>query len=147
MKNRTELDQTSFLRFPALSLFCLLRHNFLDIKSDHDRCSIPFTFKIIIQKTTQNVVFTQGKELAIINKCAGHMRTANAQISLRGCASWSGPSLSANKIIGYYRMYKWRAKTRMILRACAEGCVSAHFAQSQIHIIAWRGPIYKAVDI
>ena len=27
---------------------------------------------------------------------------------------WSGPSLSANKIIRYCRMYQWRAKTRMV---------------------------------
>ena len=28
----------------------------------------------------------------------------------RGCAVWSGPSLSANKIIGYFRRYEWREK-------------------------------------
>ena len=48
------------------------------------------------------------------------MWSTKAQISL--CirvALWSGPSLSANKIIRYYRMYKWRAKARVILWACA----------------------------
>ena len=36
-----------------------------------------------------------------IQKCAfGHMLTAKAQIRLRKCAAWSGPLLSANKIIG-----------------------------------------------
>ena len=35
-----------------------------------------------------------------------HIRTAKAQIRLRGCAVWSGPSLSANRTIGYYRMYE-----------------------------------------
>ena len=35
-------------------------------------------------------------------------------------AVWSGPSLSTNRIIAYYRMYEWRAKAQMILCACAE---------------------------
>ena len=48
----------------------------------------------------------------------GHMRTAKAQISLRIRAVWSGPSLSANRIIGYYRMYQWRANARMRPHAC-----------------------------
>ena len=39
-----------------------------------------------------------------------HTRTAKALIRLRGCAVWSGPSLSAYKISGYYRMYKWRGE-------------------------------------
>ena len=34
----------------------------------------------------------------------GHMRTANAQISLRIRAGWSGHSLHANKSNGHYRM-------------------------------------------
>ena len=32
---------------------------------------------------------------------------------------WSGPSLSTNRIIRYYRMYEWKAKALMILCACA----------------------------
>ena len=43
-----------------------------------------------------------------------HMRTAKAQISLHICAVKSGPSLSASRIIGHYRMYEWRAKAQMI---------------------------------
>ena len=34
------------------------------------------------------------------------MRTLKAKISLRIYAVWSGSSLFANRIIGYYRMYK-----------------------------------------
>ena len=45
----------------------------------------------------------------------GYMRTA--QISLRIRAVWSGPSLSANRIIGHYKMYQRRANARM--RLCA----------------------------
>ena len=40
------------------------------------------------------------------------MRTAKAQISLRIRAVWSGSSLSANRIIGYYRMYQRRESPR-----------------------------------
>ena len=39
-----------------------------------------------------------------------HMRTVTAQISLHIHAVQSGPLLSANRIIGYYRMYEWKAK-------------------------------------
>ena len=43
-----------------------------------------------------------------VRKCVyGQVRTAKAQISLHIHAVWSGPSLSANRIIGYYRMYEW----------------------------------------
>ena len=34
-----------------------------------------------------------------------YMWTVKAQISLRICAVWSGPSLSTNRSIGYYRMF------------------------------------------
>ena len=51
---------------------------------------------------------------ALRKRVFGHMRTAKARISLRiRC-------MSANRIIGYYRMYERRAKARMILYACAE---------------------------
>ena len=46
----------------------------------------------------------------------GNGRAAKAQISLRIRAVWSGPSLSANRIVGYYRMYEWSAKARMTIR-------------------------------
>ena len=49
----------------------------------------------------------------------GHMQTAKAQISLHICTFWSGPSLSTNRLFGYYRMYEWRAAAGMILCTCA----------------------------
>ena len=82
-----------------------------------------------------------------MRKCDfGHMRTAKAQVSLRIRAGSSGPSLSANKIIGYYRMYEWRVKARMILCACAELSYLAHFAQVRRHIFAWRGLYVNKMD-
>ena len=54
------------------------------------------------------------------------MRTVKAQISLRIRAVWSGPLLSATRIVGYYGMYmyQWRAKARVISCACAGWCES-----------------------
>ena len=40
---------------------------------------------------------------------------SKALISLRICAGWSWPFLSANRIIGYYRMHKQRSSSRMVL--------------------------------
>ena len=58
----------------------------------------------------------------------GFMQTAKAQISLRISTIWSGPSLSTNRIIGYYIMYECRAKAWMILSACPGWSESGHFA-------------------
>ena len=41
---------------------------------------------------------------AIRKRVFRHTRTVKVKISLRIGAFWSGPSLSANNIIGYYRM-------------------------------------------
>ena len=38
------------------------------------------------------------------------MRTAKALIILSGCVGWAGLSLSVNRIIGYNRIYEWKAK-------------------------------------
>ena len=46
-----------------------------------------------------------------------HMWSAKAQISLHICTVWSRPSLYANRIMGYYRMYHWR--TKVVIRLCA----------------------------
>ena len=70
----------------------------------------------------------------------GNMRRANAQISLRMRADWSGHSLSANRKRGYYRMYERRAKDRMILCACAGWYESVHFVHVRGHFFAWHGP-------
>ena len=45
---------------------------------------------------------------------------------------WSGPSLLINRIIGYYRMFQWRANVRMRLGACAGWSEYMHF----VHV--WR---------
>ena len=75
------------------------------------------------------------------------MRTAKAQISLRIRAVWSGPLLSANRIIGYYRVYEWRAKAQMILCACARWSEPALFAHPRRHLFTWNGPyVSKYLD-
>ena len=50
--------------------------------------------------------------------CVRALRTAKVQIRLRIRAVWSGPTLSTNRAIGYYRMYERRAKAQTILCAC-----------------------------
>ena len=56
--------------------------------------------------------------------CFGHMRTVKAQISLHSHSQ----ILSADRIIGYCRMYEWSAKAWMILYASMEWSESAYFA-------------------
>ena len=41
--------------------------------------------------------------------------------------------MSAKRIIGYYRMYEWKAKVRMILSACAGRSQSAPIAHVRMH--------------
>ena len=63
------------------------------------------SFKFHSSRTKQKCVF-------------GQMQTGNAQISQRISTVWSGPLLSANRIIGHYRMYQCRANARMISYTC-----------------------------
>ena len=64
----------------------------------------------------------------------GHLRKAKAQIRLRICAVWSGSLLYANRITGYYRMYEWRTKARMILCTWSGWSESAHIAHVMLKI-------------
>ena len=66
----------------------------------------------------------------------GCMRTAKAQVSLRVRTVWSGPMLSAYRIIRYmyYIMFKWRAdawmrlsKRRMMWISTSSACSKALF--------------------
>ena len=47
-----------------------------------------------------------------------HMWTAKVQISLCICTVWSGPSLCTYRIIGYYRIYEWRANAQGWIWIC-----------------------------
>ena len=84
-----------------------------------------------------------------MRKCVfGYTWTVKAQIRLRRCSIWSGPSLSTNRISGYYRVYEWRAKAWMILCTCAGWSVSANFAHVLRHCFAWHGRFWwKIVSI
>ena len=54
-----------------------------------------------------------------MSKCVfEHMRSVKAQISLHIRTLWSGTWLYANRTIGHYRMYQWRANAHMWLCAC-----------------------------
>ena len=83
------------------------------------------------------VYYSMGR--AMRKRVFGHMRTAKAQISLRIRAVWSGPSLSANRIIGYYEMYEWRAKAPDDISACARwSWICAFCACSKTHFCLVR---------
>ena len=49
---------------------------------------------------------------------------------------------TADRIMGYYRMYEWRAKARMILCACAWWSESTNFVHVWRHFFGWRDPVY-----
>ena len=55
------------------------------------------------------------REFPFHEKSSRHIRTAKAQIRLRFCAVWSGPSLSAYKFNRCCRAYLWKAKAQIIL--------------------------------
>ena len=86
---------------------------------------------------------------AVWKSVFGHMRTVKAQISLLIHAAWSGP----NRIIGYYRMFEWRAKAQMILWTGAGWAESVHFLHGQgifsldtTHIVCWKCWILTTVS-
>ena len=48
---------------------------------------------------------------------------------------WLGSSLFAKRIIGYYRMYEWKAKARIIFCTCAGWSEYAHSSRKHTYII------------
>ena len=67
-----------------------------------------------------------------------YKRTAKALINLRIRAVWQGLHCSLT-LIGYYRMWEWRGRARMIPCACPRWSKSAHFAHVQRHVFALHG--------
>ena len=76
-----------------------------------------------------------------------HMWTAKVLISLSIHVVWSAHSLSPNRIIGYYRMYDWRAKVQMRLCTCPGWSEYVHFVHVWRHIFARHSPIITRVII
>ena len=76
----------------------------------------------------------------------GHMRTANAQISLWIHTAWSRSSLSGHRITGHYRIYQWRANARLRFCPCAAwiwicafcACSTIYFRLTQLHSMTWQ---------
>ena len=55
------------------------------------------------------------------------------------CAQFDqGLHCPQKRILGYYRLYEWRAKARIIC-ACAVWSESVYFAHVWRHLFAWRG--------
>ena len=82
--------------------------------------------------TVENISWSISTNVADLAKA-----DSEGQINLR--RSWPF-LLSANRIIGFYRIFECRAKARMILCACAEWSESPHFAHARRHLFALRGP-------
>ena len=85
-----------------------------------------FSF-VFLKSSVTNVTFnTQASWIQKIfgsrhaTTCLRAYADSEGQIRQRIRAVWSGPSLSANRTIGYYRMYQWRANARMRLWAWVE---------------------------
>ena len=72
---------------------------------------------------------------------SGHSKIAKAQIRISRCAVWSGPSLSAARIIGYYRMYQWSKGVRRIC-TCPGWCEFAQSLHARRHFFTWHNPYY-----
>ena len=89
----------------------------------------------LVFTVTFNFVWQLSDTLVMRKRVFGHMRTAKAMINLRISAVRSRLSLSATKIVEYYRMHEWRAKARVILCACA-GWSLRIFAHVRKHVFA-----------
>ena len=115
MKRLNKTESSIFVLFSVLCFW----GNLLDF--DSMEIDVAGDFIHLFHKKYNYCCFpAQFMGLAERNRLSVQMRTEKAQISLSIRAVWSGPSLSANRIIGHYRMYKWRANTQMRLCACAE---------------------------
>ena len=71
------------------------------------------------------------------------MQTAKAQISLHIPAVCSGPLLSVNRIVGYYKMLQWRANAQMKLFSYAGWCKFTHFGHVWWYFFANCIPYYN----
>ena len=76
----------------------------------------------------------------------GHMWTANCLISMRIRVVWSGPLLSANRIIWYYKMFQWRENVWTRFCVWAEWCAFSHFEHDLRYTFAWRDPILNCLS-
>ena len=74
------------------------------------------------------------------------MWTAKAQISLHIRAVWSGPSLSAKRLTGHYRMYQWSTNAQMRVEHAWEESESVQFVRARRHIFAWGGPDLRGLE-
>ena len=76
--------------------------------------------------------------------CLRAYRTAKAQISLRIRAVWSGPSLSANRITGSFRMYQCLRNATNETCTCVGWIWICAFSHARRHIATWPGPVICA---
>ena len=74
-----------------------------------------------------------------------HMQTAKAQISMRIHAAWSGPSLSANRVIRHCRMLQQRTNALMWLEVRADWYKSLHFWLAGRHFFRLTRSIWSTL--
>ena len=77
----------------------------------------------------QPAMATYFNMVCIMGNIRGQQRPRSAYAS----AVWSGPSLSTNRIVGYYRICERRAKAQIVLCTSAGWFESVHFAHTRRH--------------
>ena len=83
-----------------------------------EKISIFFCWKKTTKKLLSWAMFFEVKKKwdlrQEVHAMQKHAWAGGQQIPRSACTVWSGPSLYSKRIIGYYRMCKWRAKAQMI---------------------------------
>ena len=93
-------------------------------------------------------ISTEKKNSVMRTRMFVHMRTTQAQISTQTRTVWWMQKLSADRIIGYYTMYKWRAKAQTVLWACTSWSASVHFVHIWRHFFfTWHCTNYDCLRI
>ena len=148
-RNRSESEETEKIKkIPPSTLTCYKdsrpekknRLNFLLVLFGGQEKWTKWRNKATKTIILSNLFSDMGR--ALRKRVFGNMRTVKAQISLRIRAVWSAPSLSANRIIGHYKMYGWRANARIRLCAYVEW-IWMYILCMPEHILRLARPIYE----
>ena len=137
------LDNFTIIRVKVVALN-LLQRNLACVIVHHKTGTLTLLIFVLkwISLRTALLSGTNYMGHAMRQSAFGHMRTAKAQISLRIRAGWSGRSLSASIIIGYYWLFQWRVNVQIRIWACVVWFQYAHFAHARRHVFA-RDSLYN----
>ena len=95
-----------------------------------------------ICRAMQGITFSSKLGSAMWKRVFGHTLIAKTQISLRIRAVWSGPSLFAYRIIGYWRIYRYITKVLIRLYCFVGWPGSLLLPYVQNTYFLWHGPSY-----